>query len=458
MSAIQALTVLIGIGALTPSALISSTEAIDVTEHSASSPLSLRNVSLDENLVELVDGPWLSSDQADLRSDLETDPPEVQFLVQRYGLTSEEAWRRLEVSETLGLFARILDKEFGNDYGGAWLDHHDGGKIYVGARDEDISRVRALAQEFGVENLVTETRQATIGDLEALQLRLAQRLSGAPNLEVGGVHAPSGTVDLLVVNSPALGLEEFRSARSTANELAREFGDGVRIREVTGSVETAACAPKGENRIWCDPPLRGGVGITGDAVPCSGGFNTRSRTYGIYYFLTAGHCGAANRWDTRDADLTVYQVGPTHSLEWNEVSDSMIIRVLVPTFWDPAPWVFVTGDDGQAYNQSRIMREVGTTTEGMPICMTGRMGGTECGEVIRRSTPGIRITDAAEVEGGCIRGGDSGGSVYSGTTAYGIVHGGRFVNGDNSTCSLSWFYQGITEALERRNVRLIVGS
>ena len=461
----QIAVVLVGFTA----AIITSSEATEASEHDqgvrvtnsvvdgpalqSSSPRPVDR----EDLVESVDGPWTPADQATMRSDVEADAPEVEFLVRRHGITVEEAWRRLELAAALGEFASRLDEDLGKGYGGAWLDHENGGRIHVGVRFADQVRVQALARDLGIEDVVIEARQATIGDLEALQRQIELHTSAVPGLEVGGIHAPSGTVEILVDNSLRSSVEGVRSAPSVADDLVQELGDSVRIRKTTGSIEVVACAPKGENRVWCDPPLRGGVGITGSAA-CSGAFNTRSRPDGAYYFMTAGHCGAASRWDTRDADFVVYQVGPTHSLEWNNVSDSMIIRVLVPSFWDPAPWVFVTGDDGQAYNESRIMRAVGTTTEGMPVCMTGRMGGTECGEVVRRGTPGARITDAAEVEGGCIRGGDSGGSVYSGTTAYGIVHAGRFRDGDSSTCSLSWYYQGISEALERRNVRLIVGG
>jgi hypothetical protein len=387
--------------------------------------------------------------------------PAADFLMRTYQLTPAEATARTANQDRVTALQDDLDAAFGESYGGMWIDQPGGGRVVVGVRPGQEGTVRALASRRAVDRLRVVPVERTIAQLRAIQAQVRAATAGTPGgVEVGGPHLQTNTVTVRVDAAAP-------TARTAAVTAALQFALPGKLRFVPaeGAIVTAACNVPSLNNVWCDAPLRGGVGISpagGSAIPCSAGFNVRSLSDGKRYLLTAGHCdpGGGAWWQTRFANTDVHDIGPTHRLAWRPEGDAMIIWLVNPgpDGWNPKPWVFVTGDGSTFRDEKYEIATTGATTVGLSVCMTGRMGGTECGEVIDRDTRGDVVFSVAEVKGGCIRGGDSGGSVYRNHIAYGIVHGGRFPEEDRTRCAITWAYQGIRGALDLMNVRLVTTS
>lgn len=387
----------------------------------------------------------------------QTLDPAALFLMQKYRLTAAEATDRLVQQDRATSLQDNLEATFGDAFGGLWIDQASGGLTVVGVRPGQERTVRDLAAARQVTRLRVVPVARTVGQLRATQAEVQRALATTPgsDLRLGGVYLPTNQVNVKIqAGDPAA---RARGEALAAELNARHLGQ-LRFVSSAGVPMTASCIFSGEFNVFCDPPLRGGVGITASGVRCSAAFNVRSTSDGKRYLLSAGHCNTSGTWQTRFANLEIHDIGPTHNAFFNSSGDGMIIRLNNPTGWNPKPWVFVTGNSGTTRDETYDINADGGTTFGMAVCMTGRRDGTQCGEVIDTDTPGVVVDHVAEVSGGCIRGGDSGGSVYKNHTAYGLVHGGTFPGGDNNFCSITWFYQGIRGAMSALNVRLVTTS
>jgi hypothetical protein len=365
-----------------------------------------------------------------------------------YDLSEAEAVRRLALEDQVDTLLDDFAGAFGDGYGGLWLDHEAGGVVYVGVRPGQADTVRTLAAGRGVAPTVVPVER-TLAELGELQQELLKQVPADSGVGVGGLYTPTNQVNLTV---------ERPDAATLASEIADEYGGAVRVRAVEGELSKLACGGFAEPNVWCDPPLRGGMGITAGRTVCTAGFNVRSVIDGKYYVLTAGHCHSNEMYQTRFANREVHNIGLRHRWFDNQTADAMTVNVNNPSGWRPAPWVVVTGNGSTVRNDSYVIRRHGTTAIGTTKCATGRRDGTQCGTVTDNSRPGVAPgrPSVAEVRGGCLRAGDSGGPVYRNGTAFGIVHGGAVPGGDPNQCSIRWYYQGVREALALLNVRLIV--
>lgn len=387
--------------------------------------------------------------------------PAATFLEKKYNISSAEAFRRLEVQDRATSLLDDLSRVLGDGYGGLWLDPQHGGRVVIGVLPGQERIVRQLATRRGVKPTVVLVKRS-VRQLQDLRDQLQRDLPTDSELQVGAAYLPDNKITVLERKEPAgrIGTAQSDTAALKA-ELARKFPDLVRYRTVEGNDTTVACVSRVDTNpnTWCDAPLRGGVGITGGDKYCSAGFNVRSRSDGIRYLLTAGHCSDPHIFQTRFADNGIHNIGYRHNSVYGAAGDAMIIRLDNPTGWNPKPWVFVTGSSGTSRNESYEIARDGLTTIGMTVCMTGRRDGTQCGVVVDNDRPGAGgVAHVAEVSGGCVRLGDSGGPVYRSSTAYGIVHGGRFNLADLTGCAVAWYYQGIRGAQNLMNVNLVTTS
>ncbi len=192
------------------------------------------------------------------------------------------------------------------------------------------------------------------------------------------------------------------------------LGDTVRVEHVAGVFSTEAT---------------GGDAIYSGQYRCSLGFNVRSGS--TYYFLTAGHCGnIGTTWYANAAHTQVLGTRAGTSFPGN---DYAIIRYT--TAGTPSGTV-----GGQDITSS------GTPVVNQTVTRRGSTTGIHSGRVTAlnatvnyaegRVSGLIRTTVCAE-------GGDSGGPLYSGTTAYGLTSGGS----GNCSSGGTTFFQPVTEPL-----------
>ena len=183
--------------------------------------------------------------------------------------------------------------------------------------------------------------------------------------------------------------------------------------------------------------LNGGQAIyAGTGNRCSLGFNVRNSA-GTYYFLTAGHCtNLSSSWYT-NSSLTTY-IGPRAGTSF-PTNDYGIVRYSNTSLSHPGTVYLYNGTSqditsaGNAY-VNQYVRRSGSTTG----VRSGYVTATNATVTYAQgSVYGLIKTNV------CAEPGDSGGSLFAGTTALGLTSGGS----GNCTTGGTTYFQPVTEPL-----------
>ncbi|MFD8477788.1 S1 family peptidase [Kitasatospora sp. NPDC059673] len=181
-----------------------------------------------------------------------------------------------------------------------------------------------------------------------------------------------------------------------------------------------------------NPLLSAGAAIYGGGYRCSLGFNVVKG--GVYYFLTAGHCGnLAGTWYSNSGQTTT--VGTTVSSNFPG-TDYALVKYSSASASHPGGYSAASAYVGES------VKRTGSTT------------GTHGGTVTALNTT-VRYSDGSTVRGliqtnVCAEGGDSGGPLYDGTKALGLTSGGS----GNCTTGGTTFFQPVTAAAAAYGVSL----
>ncbi|MGV9880395.1 S1 family peptidase [Streptomyces sp. NPDC003006] len=183
--------------------------------------------------------------------------------------------------------------------------------------------------------------------------------------------------------------------------------------------------------------ISGGDAIYASNWRCSLGFNVRNSA-GAYYFLTAGHCtDGATTWWANAARTTVLGTTSGSSFPTNDYG---IVRYTNDS-------ITKSGTVG-----SQDITRAADPTVGQNVTRRGSTTGTHSGRV-------TALNQTVNYGGGdvvygmirttvCAEPGDSGGPLYSGTTALGLTSGGS----GNCSSGGTTFFQPVTEALRAYSV------
>jgi streptogrisin D len=220
-------------------------------------------------------------------------------------------------------------------------------------------------------------------------------------------------------NQVLLSIDPSVSGASLAqlNILARRLGDAVRVERLPSALTKN---------------IAGGNAIYGGGYRCSLGFNVQNSA-GAYFFLTAGHCtNLASSWYSNSSRTTLIGTRAGTSFPGNDYG-----YVRYSTSFTNHPGTISTGQE---------ITSAGTPSVNQTVTRTGSTTGTRSGRVTALNatvnyaegtvTGLIRTTVCAE-------GGDSGGPLYSGSTAYGLTSGGS----GNCSSGGTTFFQPVTEPL-----------
>jgi streptogrisin D len=209
---------------------------------------------------------------------------------------------------------------------------------------------------------------------------------------------------------------------TTIENAVKAQGAGARIEHESGVLSTR---------------ISGGDAIYGGQYRCSLGFNVVSGS--TYYFLTAGHCGnIASTWYSNSGHTTVLGTTAGSSFPGN---DYAIVRYTNTS-------ITKTGGVG-----SQDITSAGTPSVNQTVYRRGSTTGVHSGKVTALNAT---VNYAEGTVSGLIRttvcaeGGDSGGSLYSGTTAYGLTSGGS----GNCSSGGTTYFQPVTEALSAYGVNV----
>ena len=293
----------------------------------------------------------------------------------------------------------------GSRSAGTWLDAK--GTLTVAVTDAAAAaQVRAAG---GAAKVVTRT---------AAQLQAAQDTLFASARVAGTAWAvdPASNQVLVSVDSTVTGAKLAKVKAAVA-----KLGSAARLESVPGAFRKT---------------ISGGDAIYGGGYRCSLGFNVRNSA-GTYFFLTAGHCtNLASSWYANSARTTL--LGTRYGTSFPG-DDYGIVRYSSS----------YTNHPGMVGSQD--ITSAGTPTVNQTVTRRGSTTGIRSGRVTALNAT---VTYAEGTVRGLIRttvcaeGGDSGGSLYQGTVAYGLTSGGS----GNCTTGGTTFFQPVTEPLSRYGV------
>jgi streptogrisin C len=229
----------------------------------------------------------------------------VQYLVETYKVSEQEALRRLELQNDAGKLDELLRRDRGAEYGGLWLDQNKGQLVVAMTKPAAAAPyVKAMPDQANVR---TQQVQHSLQELTAAKTRIAAKVGAGPD----AVYLPSvsETENRVVLWERAWVAQEKVAARAavaveadTAHKAAAAE-PGLVVSAVlpepnplsTPNVDLGFCHP-----LYCTNygPMRGGLRLDlkrddGTWGGCTAGFNLRSSGGGFPgwgWVLTAGHC------------------------------------------------------------------------------------------------------------------------------------------------------------------------
>ncbi len=293
--------------------------------------------------------------------------------------------------------AVTLDAQLGDRDAGSYVDA--GGKLVVNVTDA------ATAKSVTAAGATARYVKHSGATLAAANETLTARLKTP-----GTSFAVEPISNQLVVTADAtVKGAELKAVKA----LVAELGDAARLEIEAGTLSTT---------------ISGGDAIYTGGSRCSLGFNVRSSA-GTQYFLTAGHCTAGGSTWTNGSVTLGTRAGSSFP-----GNDYGIVRYTNTTIAKPGAVgsVDITGASTPAVNTTVTRRGSTTGTRSGRVTALNATVNYAQGSV----TGLIRTTV-------CAQPGDSGGPLYSGSTAHGLTSGG---SGNCSTGGTTYF-QPVTEAL-----------
>lgn len=259
--------------------------------------------------------------------------------------------------------------------------------------------------------------------------------------------ARATTAQLAQVDDAVLGADVAGTAWYTDKETGKVVvtADSTVSAAEIAKIKKAAGERAGALEIKRTPGtfnklIAGGQAIYAGGGRCSLGFNVRSGS--TYYALTAGHCtNIGSTWYTNSANTTVLGTRTGSSFPNNDYG---IIR-----------HSNASAADGRVYLYNGSYRDItgaGNAYVGQTVQRSGSTTGLHSGRVT-----GLNATvnyGSGDVVYGmiqtnvCAEPGDSGGALFSGSTALGLTSGGS----GNCSSGGTTFFQPVTEALSAYGV------
>jgi streptogrisin D len=299
-----------------------------------------------------------------------------------------------------GLSAEALTAHLGSQTAGTYLN--DSGQLVVTVTDA------ATAKSVEAYGAIPKRVSRTAAQLESIS---ADLYSTARIVGTAWSVDPMTNQVVVTVDDSVTGanLDAVKSA-------VQRQGDGARLEYTSGTFGLL---------------ISGGDAIYTGGSRCSLGFNVRNSA-GTNFFLTAGHCtNIGSTWYANSSQSTVLGTRSGTSFPGNDFG---IVRYTNTT-------IAKTGGVG-----SQDITSAGTPSVNQTVFRRGSTTGTRSGRVTGLNAtvnyPQGTVTGMIRTTV-CAQPGDSGGSLYAGTVAYGLTSGGS----GNCTVGGTTFFQPVTEPL-----------
>ena len=353
---------------------------------------------------------------------LEADAAEY---ARTYALPLGEAVRRLEAQQASVPLTDRLAQDYGDRLAGIVIDQSPDYRIVVEVAGGAVSETAIATAPFGVPVILRTgalaTRAAILDAIRQHQAALRAALPVPPGL---GLDPRTGML-LVVVQAGAL---DEGGAEATAARLQAIAGVPIELRtwDSLGSEADANLSIAGGGRVAGIDPLNGRRFV------CTSGFVV---TDGIRTALsTAAHCPDQLGFIARDGGETpLAMIGA-----WGALTQDVQIHDAGQPL---APWFYA--DDAARPRALTTWRNRASTRAGDIVCHRGMRTGYSCAEIAfpDYAPPGDLCAGDCPatwvaVRGPKCKGGDSGGPVFLGTVAFGLVKGSSTEDG---TCKLYYY-------------------
>ena len=299
--------------------------------------------------------------------------------------------------------ARALERSLGSSGAGVWVNK--AGDLVVGTTDA------ADARSLRTDDVTVRVVDNTMARLNTVNQTLARKIT-TPGTSFGVDPATNNV--LVSIDSTVSAAKQARVQR-----IADRYDAATRVQQVAGSFSTKVA---GGEAIYAEGGGR-----------CSLGFNVTDGS--TDYFLTAGHCtDIASNWYSDSGQSNLLGTNGTGSFPGNDYG--------IVTY--PG-----AGGQGAVYLYNGSYQDItgaGTPSVGETVYRSGSTTGLHSGSVqalnatvnyAEGQVNGLIQTNV------CAEPGDSGGSLFAGSTAYGLTSGGS----GNCSSGGQTFFQPVTEAL-----------
>lgn len=328
-----------------------------------------------------------------------------------YGVSADEASSRIGSQEQLGDVASIVRLVAGDRVAHVGIVHSPTYGLMVKLNaGPHLPLIDQILQASGVPATTVWDAPWSVQQLIAESKKQSETLHRLiPGVQIG-IDEASGSMVLTVSGKP----DDTSSIRAGIEKvLPTDIAVPVRIDIVDGLV---GFANRGGNQLY----------YPDDTPRCTSAFTIRAASGDVpsdRRLLTAAHCGSISRW--RDWATTAPSAGPAsvrtarrdgyRDFEWMQLTTTPL-----PEMWGSSTAQY------QAISVTGVADRAGMM--GKYVCHRGLTSGWSCGTVNSITDPwgiGTQSHTWITADGPsskCI-GGDSGGNVYSGSTAYGILSG-----------------------------------
>jgi hypothetical protein len=342
----------------------------------------------------------------------------------QYDVPLAEAIRRLHTQEESVPIIDRLQATYRDRLAGIFIEHQPAYRIVISLTGpesvaDEVIMIGGMSVPIVFRTGASATRDQILAAIERHQGDIRAALPHPPGM---GVDPRTGT---LVVMARAQDVDDEEPA-ALATRLTEIAGVPVQIR-------TWADADKNLNLAGGSRVV--GVGRSdGKRYVCTTGFVvTDGMRTGV---TTAAHCPDELSYVDRDHTATPLSMVGAWGARYQDVQIDVSGDVLQPFFYVDA-----------ARTESRPLtswRNRTSTRAGDFVCHRGEPSGYSCAEVafVDYAPPGDLCAGPCEplwvaVRGPSCKGGDSGGPVFSGTIAFGIVKGASYDT--DGTCRLYYY-------------------
>jgi hypothetical protein len=397
---------------------------------------------------------------------------EVSKYARHFDLSHQEARRNLVRQSESGTVTEALMHSEGKRYAGVWFDNQTGEFVAPTISAGATAAADKALSEIGVEPS-SRTVKAVVSweELEGAHEEIDRQL--LPSIKAGYVATSLDPRTNAVVVEEAAEISDRASAEVAAAKRSASVPVEIRLSDMDSlDAGFQSCGYE-----YCSLPLRGGVNIYDPSYPtepCTAGFPAMGND-GNRYLLTAGHCVGHKyesepdytHWWSKTDSLAAQEIGSATQYTQFPEGDWAKIKVS-GSYWDTNPWrstvvywgaPILNGEETILGKQPMVNAEYPINGEspsvvGVYACHSGIKTGTTCGSItgvdVTHSIGSLVLKHMNTLGNVCSSPGDSGGPVFAGNSALGMLTG----SDPNKVCNDTIYYSNILEATQQLGVQI----